>query len=248
MRESLRDWLPAEAAERSAVRAPIEEVVAQWSSHWVARGELSLSHWALAAEARADAAWRDCGGGLQVNCSTRAAARLAGLALDARPEQDELNDRDRKLLASLSRRIVDDLAHRVRQRLGAERDVVSPADRRITAVVSEGVDAILQLSIPVPLLTGLCRRTLPTPRAPTTPLASRLAAAAPTTLRLEATLGAVTLSLAEVRDLAVGDILVLDRTVSEPADLSLSRSEAPVARGTLTETEGHVALILQPVE
>jgi len=252
VREKLRDWLPAEAAERSAVRGPVEEVVAEWSSHWFARGELSLSGWALAPRPRpaGDAGWRDCGGGVEASCSSRASVRLAGMALDARLEQLDLNDRDRSLTSAFSRRMVDDLGQRLRRLLGVERDVpeVTATDRRVVATISDGADALLSLAIPFPLLIGLCRRVLPKPGPAMKISDPRLQALGPTTLRLDATLGSATLSLSEVRDLAVGDILLLDRTLGDAADLSLARSRTVVARGVLTETDGHVALILQPVE
>jgi hypothetical protein len=245
--ERLQDWLPAEAAVRPAVRAAVEPVVAAWAAHWFARGEARLDDWTLAAGGRPafDAGWRACGGGLEASCSTRAAGRLASLALDARPDGMDVNDRDRLVMAALARRIVDDLAQRVDGLLGRE-GAAPPGDRRLVATVAESADVLFSLSIPVTRLLGLSRRVLPRAGS-ATPLADgRRAALAATTVRLEATLGAATLTLAEARELSVGDILLLDRTLRDAADLTLPRSADVVARGVLTETEGCLALVLQP--
>jgi flagellar motor switch/type III secretory pathway protein FliN len=247
--QTLQDWLPAEAVERGAVRAAVEPVVAEWAAHWFARGEARLLDWALAADGPPlfDANWRSCGAGLEASCSTRAAVRLAGLALDTRADGLDLADRDRLLLAALARQIVDDLAGRLRRRL--VRDAAPPelpaGTRRLIAAFGDGGDVLFSLAIPVPLLLGLCRGTLP--KAP--PAArienARMAALGRSTVRLEATLGTATLSLEEARGLAVGDVLLLDRTLADLADLTLTHAPGVVARGALTETEGRLALVLQ---
>lgn len=249
MSEKLQDWLPPEAAERSAVRAAVEPVVAEWAAHWFARGDLRLFDWALADEGRAafEAGWRACGGGLEATCSTRAATRLAGLGLDLRMEGMDLAERDRLLVATFARQIVDDLAQRLRRLMvrDGEPSQVPGAGRRIIACVADGSDVLFSLSIPVALLLGLCRRTLPKAKPPGRIASDRLAALGRSTVRLEATLGTATLSLAEAKGLAAGDILLLDRTLADAADLSLIQSPGIVARGVLTETEGHLALVLQ---
>lgn len=249
MSGALQDWLPAEAAERRAVRAAVEPVVADWAAHWFARGDLRLFDWALAAEDRPafDAGWRACGPGLEASCSTRAATRLAGLGLDLRLDGMDLAERDRLLVSAVARQIVDDLAQRMRRLLVHDGEPVNvPAGgRRIIACVADGADVLFSLSIPVALLLGLSRRTLPKAPAAVQIPGDRRAALGGSTVRLEATLGTATLSLAEAKGLAAGDILLLDRTLDDAADLSLRASPGVVARGVLTETEGHLALVLQ---
>jgi flagellar motor switch/type III secretory pathway protein FliN len=249
MTERLRDWLPTEAAEQLGVRGRIEGVVAEWSAHWFASGTLGLSAWGLGQDAvvPGDATWRDCGGSLQASCSARAGLRLACMALGARSEHVDLNDRDRSLLSALSRRMIDDLAERLRRLLGLSGVAIAPpaSKPRFIAKVSDGCDTLVAIAIPFALLIKLCRQALPRARPPATALQSRREAVTPTGIRLEATLGSALLGLADVRDLAVGDLLVLDRTVDDTVELSVAG--VPVGQGVLTEIDGQAALILQRI-
>jgi hypothetical protein len=247
-----KDWLPAEAVERSAVSAAVEAVVAEWAAHWFVRGEFRLESWGLASPDRmlGEAGSRACGGGVEANCSTRAAARVAGLALDARAETTDLNERDRLLVSALARQIVDDLAQRLRRLGGREGQPpeAMPGARLVVASIAEGADVLFSLAIPLPLLLGVSRRTLPRPPAATKIEGERLDAVGRSTVRLEATLGTAILSLAEAKGLAPGDILLLDRTLGDAADLTFAQSPGVVARGVLTETEGQLALVLQTAQ
>jgi flagellar motor switch/type III secretory pathway protein FliN len=227
------------------VRAPFEALVAEWSAHWVAKGRLSLSDWALAAGAR-DAGWRAYDGGLAVNCPGRAATRLLSLALDARIDHAELNGRDRRLTDGLADRMMQDLVRRTLTVLGTSVAPASgPRDRDIVATISDGADTLMSLAIPLRSVLPICRRTLPRPAQPTTALQHRLTALGPITLKLDAMLGSAQVTLAEAQALSIGDILVLDRRLNDAADLSLANPATLVARGVLTEADGQVALILQ---
>ena len=246
-----QDWLPAEASERGAVRAAVETVIAGWASHWFGRGDLRLFEWALAERGRPvdPAAWRPCGPGLEVCCPVRAANRLAGLALDARLEGMDLGERDRLLVSAFARRIVDDLVERLRRLFVGDTETVQtvarPDDRRITASIADGSDVLISLSVSTALLLGLTRRTLPAPPVAARIAGDRLSALGHSAVRLEVTLGTATLSLAEAKGLACGDVLVLDRRLADPAELSLASSADVVARGVLTEDDGRLALVLQ---
>lgn len=247
-----KDWLPAEAVERDAVSAAAEAVVAEWAAHWFARGEFRLASWGLASADRApgEAGSRACGGGVEATCSTRAAMRLAGLALDARAEATDLDERDRLLVSAVARQIVDDLAQRLRRLGGREGPPLETTSgtRLVVAAIAEGADVLFSLAIPLPLLLGVCRRTLPKPPAATRIEGERLDAVGRSAIRLEATLGTAVLSLAEAKGLAPGDILLLDRTLGDAADLTFAQSPGVVARGVLTETEGQLALVLQTAQ
>lgn len=248
MTTAARDWLPAEAVERDAVSAAAEAVVAEWAAHWFARGEFRLASWGLASPDRVpgEAGSRACDGGVEATCSTRAAARLAGFALDARGEATDLNDRDRLVVSAVARQIVDDLAQRLRRLGGRESPPEATSGTRlVVAGIAEGADVLFSLAIPLPLLVGVCRRTLPRPPAAAKIEGQRLSAVGCSTVRLEATLGTAMLSLAEAKGLAPGDILLLDRTLGDAADLTFAQSPSVVARGVLTETEGQLALVLQ---
>lgn len=246
-----QDWLPAEASERGVVRAAVETVIAGWASHWFGRGELRLFEWALAETGRPvdPAAWRSCGPGLEVCCPLRAASRLAGLALDVRLEGMDLGERDRLLVSAFARRIVDELVERLRRLFVGDAETVAseprPDERRITASIADGSDVLISVSVSTALLLGLTRRTLPALPAPARIAGDRLSALGRSAVRLEVTLGTAMLSLAEAKGLACGDVLVLDRRLADPAELSLASSADVIARGVLTEDDGRMALVLQ---
>ncbi len=251
MRGSVRPWLPAEAAGNVAVRAAIEVAVADWSTHWFQNGQLALSGWDIGRIDRMSEAsvWSGEKAGLQAVCSARASQRLAAIALDATSDVFDNNERDRSFLSHLTQRIVADLIDRLKALLGAQEIASGPvAERCFVATVSDGSDALLRVAIPVSHLIGICRTHLPRPQPAREKPKPILPALGATQVRLAATLGVSTLSLADLRSLAVGDVLVLDQALDQHTPVSFAGSRDVIAHGLLTKADGHVALILQSAE
>jgi flagellar motor switch/type III secretory pathway protein FliN len=250
MSDRPRDWLPAEAAERPAVRARVDAAVAAWSQAWIVGEGVHLEGWALASTtpvASVDV-WRTCAGGLRVCCSPRASLRLAVAALGTRAEDVELTDRDRVLLSALGERMIDDLVRRLRDLPGPEGGAAAAggAEPRVVARLADGTASLFAVSLPLPLVTRLARQALPAPRPAASRPAQRATSIAKATVRLEATLGGVQVDLVQLRGLAVGDVLVLDRALADPIQLSVAG--VAIGCGALSEVDGRSALILQTSE
>ena len=75
-------------------------------------------------------------------------------------------------------------------------------------------------------------------------LDSLVSAIGATEVQIEARLGRAEISLADLRGLRTGDILVLDTAIEQGASLSVAGQQ--IARASLTEVDGRHALSVQP--
>jgi flagellar motor switch/type III secretory pathway protein FliN len=258
-------WLPGEVVERPAAQAPFDQALDAWRAAWTPGLALKIGGWTLRSGASIDPraspegdAWRRPRGVVAISCSLRARLRLASAALDLDLDAGQANERDRAVLNGFCTRLLDDLAARFEAVLGeaaatpaampaavsaADSMGEDPAAARIFASVEGEAGVLVHITLPAPPVAALYRRTLPRPPAATLPLQGRLKALAASDVRLEATLGEAALSLPELRAMAVGDVLRLDRKLTEPGRLNLAAGGF-VANGLLTHAEGRLALRL----
>jgi flagellar motor switch/type III secretory pathway protein FliN len=103
---------------------------------------------------------------------------------------------------------------------------------------------LLQVALPAAPLAAIYRRGLPRPAAASRPLDDRLKALAGSQVRLEATLGEAVITLPELRAMAPGDVLRLDRKLTDPGRLHLAGGGF-VAHAALTHADGQLALRLR---
>jgi hypothetical protein len=255
-----RDWLPLDVARRDAVRAVVDEALSVWSRLWLPRRRIAVSAWdAVAREARTTATdgagWRLVGSAIALSCSPRAASRVLGWALDVSLDDVVLSEADRRVIEGFEQQLFRDLVAQVERALGIAGEgraqplgVADPFDALggvVASLSDSGSGALLTLAIPMAVLLPFCRRSLPRPAAATTPLVGRLAALGPAAVGLEAWLGQADLTLAELRHLAPGDVLVLDRPRDSAAEISLPGSASVFATAALTDVDGRRALVLQ---
>lgn len=256
MTPARHDWLPLSALEHISVTAPLAAAVAAWSQHWFARRRLAAVELAGVGQARREPAdgggWRGYGNGLAISCARRAAARLAGWALDADLETLAPAGLDRRVVEAFEAQVMADLVARVSTAAGLAAPDGDPAP--VSAPFDEAGGLLIGLSdqgaawfwlaLPAAAALALRRRALPAPRAAAPPLVDRWSAAASTPIRLEACLADVEMSLCDLTTLSAGDVLVLDQSADSPAELRLACG-GPVMRGLLTAADGRTALLLQ---
>ena len=248
-----QSWLPIEAATGPRVRARIETAVTAWASRWFTDRRLETSGWTVRPEAArggtVDTIWRRPGAGVAIGRSPREEGRILDWALDANLEALKPDADDRRVLDAFAARLTDDLASELEKALG-----LSDADRDAGAalgpvVVVDLADAhglrIGTLAMPVPAVVALCKSLAPDAAKPDVALTPRLDAAASTEVAIEVVLGRTTVGLAELRGLAVGDVLVLGTPLGGVVDLVDARSAHTVARAHLADIDGQVALTLQ---
>ena len=250
-------WLPPEAAIGEPVRTKVREAVDRWSEHWFSKSSVRLSDLEPITAARAARTdpddWRGGRGAISVKRAGMA-WRLLNLALDVRLELLRLTERDRKLLDAFERTVVEDLVLKVEQALGAM-PVPAEADShpgnpygRLGGVMASLTDdagmALLSLAIPLETLLPLCVPIAPGRLTRDEQLGSLTGALATTAITVEANLGEATVRLEDLRALAPGDVLILDRAIDEGLEITLAGSRHVLARAKLTDADGRLALRL----
>ena len=255
-------WLPIGIVMRDDVRFVVGAAVEQWSKVWFSRVRLRLGVVKPVAPGMRgygdEGGWRAPGSAVAINSSPRATARLADWALDAGLEASRAGPTatDSRLLALFESRLIDDLALRVDRALGIVRgsDNAAPAGDDplrgrgggLFPICDESGSRLFWMAAPFEPLADLCRRSLAPRSARATPLIARRAALASQTVTIEASLGEVELTLNELQNLAPGDVLVLNRGLSDPIDIRRSGQNTVVARARMIQDEGHLALALEP--
>jgi len=250
-------WLPPGAASQRIDQA-LEELIRQWSHHWIDRGGVNMSgsltrigdaRWAPAA-----AEWRVLGCGIALGVPANAAVALgaAMLALGS----DGFTKADRTILGQLGEQALADLQARLLQWLklasGTQWSVLAAPRHRdgpIHTVEIEGLrdGTKLRLELTSELFVRQLKAALP-PAPKPAPLAEGRQALAGLSVALSAALGRCRLTLAELADLAPGDVIILDQSTDGPLPLAVDR--VPAKRGTcvLIEQQGALSLrVLQPV-
>ena len=222
--------------------------------------------WATARSDQRDdrdgAGWRARRRSVGLSVSKRAQARLADWVLDTRLEEVGASQVDQVLVVKLLDQMLDDLAARVEAVFGLEDATLGPSAMLdaasmpsqpigrlggvVVGIADEGASALLHLAIPCSVLIPYCMKILPQRVGREGNLISRADALAATPLTIEAVLGTVELALSDLRGLALGDILVLDREIIAPSELVLAGGGPSLATGMLTEQSGAKALRLQP--
>lgn len=257
MSDRARDWLPAGIVAGEGVRNAVSSAVAAWCEDWFARPAVRLAHLRTVEPEPAvlRAGWRRIGGQLAANLPRRNASRLLGWALDVQLEQQEQTETDQRLLEAFENRMLADLGRRIETALGmplsgtpafeAVDDPGGPYGGVSMALADAHEGDLMQLALPIEALLPFCRSSMPPRRERSEPMADLLPALGPTTVRIAASLGRAELSLDDLRNLAPGDVLVLGTGVNDPIDISLSGSQAVLAKARLTDQDGQLALILQ---
>jgi flagellar motor switch/type III secretory pathway protein FliN len=181
-------------------------------------------------------------------------ARLRGKALDIRVSLRPETERDASLLRGFETRMMADLASRVETALGigmaGRNAATSAADpwalgaSAICGIVAEadGAEAV-RLAVPLEHVVAFRKAGLAPPRRRRAS-ARREDALRPGKVGVEARLGSAELNIGELRSLAPGDVLVLDRGLDEPTELLIADGGQPFARGRLDGAE-RITLILE---
>ncbi|MFA5599810.1 MAG: FliM/FliN family flagellar motor switch protein [Phenylobacterium sp.] len=247
-------WLPPEVADRPIVRDRVGEAVQAWSSKWFSGVKLAPSRWETVRSglwAQLSEHGRVRGKTVGLSCSDRGAMCLVAALLDAEPAELTPTEADRRIIEAFLEEALDDLLRALETALGsgAETDTVrgSRKDPRASGVrigVGEAGGVLFWLGLPLSAVLPLCEASLPPPPAASQELDTRLGAVAGQEVSLQAILGSVKLQLGELGGLATGDVLILDRPLDEPFDVTIGAT--PLAGATLTQSDGWRAISLQP--
>lgn len=245
-------WLPQEALRAGHVDRLIAEVTEQWSYKWFA--DRTVTRRGALAKVRPGTAVREnlefyiLEDGLAVASQDTARMAIAAAMLDAVVDLAKARPADRQLLDRLSASCIADLRSRLSQafKLGqnarwqpAERLGVLPFDDvRSCALGFDGEDGepLLYLyfcgDIEIALIKSIVS-CLPAVRGTLQPLSVGLASQP---IALSALLGRCDLTVAELKGLSEGDVIVLDRELDAPLEIVV---DGQVKHGQCTvEQEG----------
>ena len=255
---SIRPWLPREAIIGPAFRSAVEETVRAWSADWLPAGRLEPLEFEPGARAWTDEGaalrWLGYADAVAIAAAPRSASALVARALDAGPGQNAETDRDHALLKGFEHRMFADLAGRLSEALGAvpgrarppaEVKEVWPAPEGATVRIGDEKGETLRIAVGLGELVAFRKSRVASAPSARRKLESRAVALSPVRVDVEARLGRAEIAVSDLRELAPGDVLILDRTVTEPVDLGVAGSNRNFARARLAENGDSMALTLE---
>lgn len=237
MSRPLREWLPGAALADGRLEAALLPQARAWAETWFAApSDISLQLKPLSPGLPAladDQSLFSEDGELRLLPSARARARMAREALGYSGQFQEKKAEDRQLMAALSGRILQDLCERAATVLPVTGALQArPGEAALSWPEPEwqGFVISLQMFSEEGFLVFVCSRDLvcrarkallgAPPVRTFPPLSQALASQAVT---VGGYAGAVGLTLAEFRAMQPGDVLALDRSLSEGIPLSVNR-------------------------
>jgi flagellar motor switch/type III secretory pathway protein FliN len=235
-----RAWLPESAFGSGGVDQAVADVARHWSTKWLARKNVRpLGALAAMRTPPADGSrWLALDDDVAIAVSSAAADRLAMFMLGETVPPTTLADADRRVLDSLIETALLDLCRRIAEALGLPPEA---RWRELSRDDGPSIDRPRGCHLGVDTATPLLHLVLATDvliarakaRAARPPMRDRVksiaAGLATQHVDVSAALGRCALTLADLANLGVGDVLVLDRTTE--AVLALSFDGTPTRRG-----------------
>lgn len=247
---AMKSWLPETALEQCPPEPLLARVLQHWSDHWLIDAQPCLAalyqdDWPLFS---ASLKWRTSG----EHCIAyrEPAHVLASAMLGCSIIPATLQATDRRILEAMTRIAIDDLLRRVGEISGTNGQELSsssidPASCAWWEVSLGASKPAFKLAVCTSALAQLIKSGLPkADQAALEPVRSGLAKQ---DVRLEAYLGRCIINLAELKELGVGDVLVLDQLTDTPITVTVDSQPTPF-RATLDEIEGHAVLVVAPKE
>jgi flagellar motor switch/type III secretory pathway protein FliN len=236
-----RDWLPTEAFSESAVKAALAGPVERWSKRWFAKGAAGVGTVHPAEIAEPSAQSRIVTGMLaQAELTGRGKRVLLEAALDVELAGQTLSEGDHAVLEAFAGAALQDLVSVLDETFRSAADDAGP---RLRIALTLGGSDLLAVTVPRYAIVPALRARLGAARNTKDVLKSRLGALASTNVTAEAVLGLAELSFADLNNLGVGDVVILDRALQDPVDLRLSGGQR-IGRGKLSRNGGRVAIQL----
>jgi hypothetical protein len=250
----VREWLPADVIAGDGVRTRLTGAIAEWSERWFSRGNFkgtSLLPIAPGESIDLESNWTILGGDIAIRMSKAAQSRLEALALDIELGGVAPTEADSQVLASFGQALIADLGETLERYFGEglgeqPPGAFDPAGAMVARVSADG-DPLFTLALTRRLLTARCKADIGPLRDGRLDPESLMGALGPSVATVQASLGAVQLSLAELRHLAPGDVVVLDAAVADGGTLGAPGDGPAIARCLLGQSDGRLSLILQPL-
>lgn len=249
MTDLVYDWLPGDVILYDNVTQAIDSAISRWSSRWFVGSYARISERAhlpsLPHERGVDEGWRVFRSAIAVRAIPASLSRLMRQALGIGAEVPDLTPSDRLLLDALSQKILENLVEELTQALlpTARSIFASEGGLSLSLTDPQGHD-LLTVFLPADLLLSWLKSQLQPPVRGGTlvPLRSSLT---DVSVRLKALVGRMELSLSELSELAVGDVLVLDTALDQPLEIVSASTSQAMAKGHLSQTGDGLEIVIQ---
>lgn len=217
-------WLPDTCLTSHRAAEGITRVIDQWADAWFAQNPWqALGGWDEASEASLqDFTVLSRVNGMEIRGKEGAMVTL-GLAILGLREEDVESQQDTELLKGLAKHALEDLDKCVAGILDSSRstglNLVSSASPRVFSILIGTLgQAQLAIECSMPDLVTLTRMAY-APLAPPQKLCSPEEARLGVSLDVSVSLGTTSVSLKDLGELELGDLIVLNTTPAEPAKL-----------------------------
>jgi len=232
MTSAARAWLPDNALGLDRARAVLEPGLAGWARRWLGEevrlGVGSVGACEPPAEPRT-VRIAGADGRLAILLPPRGKRALLEALCGVDLAAVSLGPNDHALIDAMTTEIAEDLI----AALGAGDPARDADDTRLGLGLKLNGREFLTVEVPRAWFAARARALVPAVRTRLPRLARRRVAIGDSPVAIDAKLGRGSLSLAELRSLAPGDVVVLDRTVAEGVELVIAASSRGLAQGAL---------------
>jgi len=246
----VREWLPAEAVTGSVVRNALDTIIAEWAGLWFIDRVIRSVSLELSGKrdvTKLQAGPYIVGDVVTLECSAGAGALLVGWALSGEMDSLVVGEADRQLCDAFEERLLRDLVTRIEAGLG-QQGLPSAAYAEPKGLVLGIGDnrgkPMLSLAIPFRAGLSFARKAMGARRQAEAELVSPVRALGSTRIVLEASLGRADIAIEDMQGLAPGDVVILDKSLTDPADLSLAGSSVVAVRAAVTVADSGITLTL----
>jgi flagellar motor switch/type III secretory pathway protein FliN len=238
---SVHHWLPKDAFVGRAAKDVLSGPVADWSARWIARAPAAVSRLRLVEGGLARRDQSISGEHVELEMPGSGKRCLLEALLDVDLTEHQRSEGDMRVLDALADVVCKDLIRTFEAIVAGH--AVDEAGGRLKLTLTIGRNDICEATLPASSMVPLLKRQFGN-ATNDRPLSRLSAALRHVHVSTRVVLGDVELSLNEVRELGVGDVVVVDRAVGDPVDLRLPSSTRPLARGKLGRNGNQISIQL----
>lgn len=243
-------FLPDDALTSERFRPVLDALIADWSKTWLAQGRAAprpafQDDWPSSAT---KSRWRSVEDLAAIELGSSAGLAVAGAMLGTHVPSTTLQGADRIIVERLATAAADDLLRRIGRLArghGTDLRLSSEAigfDSCLWWTIALGTGKrLFKLALSRAAMIAILKRQLPEAKRPRiTPTGQAIAGQ---DIKVSVSIGSSSVSFAELQDLAIGDVLVLDRLATGKLEL-LVNGRPSALRASLEAKDGEAALVL----
>jgi flagellar motor switch/type III secretory pathway protein FliN len=244
MASPVRTWLPSAAITPQALTEPLAAVLGAWRERWFsakAVGILAIEPATETIPRPSEQVYRASGAHASATLDGRGKRHLLEGTLDVSLAKNLPNDNDHRLLDAFAASVLEDLVVGFD---GLLTDVALESRRGdlVRIGIAAGSEEVLAVFVDEQNLVALLKASSATGRPRRETLSSRTDAMKSTSVAVDAMLGRAELSIEELENLSTGDVLILDRDISEKVDLCPIGQNLAIGRGRLQRSDDRVEI------